>query len=235
MLAKVGQTRTWRPECLRCDLRSSPLGISTPLPRVGWRLPPAVGEIEPEAFQVIVATSKASLHNGGDVWNSGWVVSDDLSVRYAGRPTASRERLWWQVRMRTTQDETSDWSEPAWWEAGLFDRADWAACWIRRAERERPMPDRAAYLMRRSFSLPAEAMAARVYASALGTYSLHINGSPIGDALLRPGWTDYHRRVQYQIVDVTEALHEGPNVIGALLAPGWFAGRNLFTCIGRRC
>ena len=31
-------------------------------------------------------------------------MSDDLSVGYAGRPTASRERLWWQVRDAHTQD-----------------------------------------------------------------------------------------------------------------------------------
>ena len=72
MLAKVGQTRTWRPECLRCDLRSSPLGISTPLPRVGWRLPPAVDEIEPEAFQVIVARRPRHLCTTAEM--SGTVV-----------------------------------------------------------------------------------------------------------------------------------------------------------------
>ena len=44
-------------------------------------------------------------------------------------------------------------------------------------------------------------------------------------ACLGPGWTNYRRRAQYQVVDITGLLHEGDNVIGAVLAPGWYGGR----------
>jgi alpha-L-rhamnosidase len=39
-----------------------------------------------------------------------------------------------------------------------------------------------------------------------------------------PGWTDYNKRVQYQVYDVTEQVREGPNTIGLVLADGWYAG-----------
>jgi alpha-L-rhamnosidase len=62
-------------------------------------------------------------------------------------------------------------------------------------------------------------------ASALGVYELSLNGNGVSDALLRPGWTDYHHRLQYQEIDVTGLVVPGRNVLGALVGPGWYAGR----------
>jgi alpha-L-rhamnosidase len=87
------------------------------------------------------------------------------------------------------------------------------------------MPARAAYLLRRRFALTALPRRAQVFATALGTYELAVNGAKAGDELMRPGWTDYRRRAQYQTVDVTELLRPGDNVIAAILAPGWYGGR----------
>ncbi|WMD06302.1 alpha-L-rhamnosidase [Streptomyces sp. FXY-T5] len=86
----------------------------------------------------------------------------------------------------------------------------------------RPMP-----LLRKDFATePGKKVAsARVYASALGVYALEINGRPVGDQVLAPGWTDYHRRIQSQTYDVTRLLNRGDNAIGASLANGWWAGK----------
>ena len=64
-----------------------------------------------------------------------------------------------------------------------------------------------------------------VYASALGLYELRLNGSKVGSDLFAPGWTDYRQRVQYQRYDVTDRVKSGANVMGAEIAPGWFAGK----------
>ncbi|MFD8228733.1 family 78 glycoside hydrolase catalytic domain [Streptomyces massasporeus] len=86
----------------------------------------------------------------------------------------------------------------------------------------RPMP-----LLRKAFATePGKKVAsARVYASALGVYALEINGRPVGDQVLAPGWTDYHQRIQSQTYDVTRLLNSGDNAIGASLANGWWAGK----------
>ncbi|MEU3092317.1 family 78 glycoside hydrolase catalytic domain [Streptomyces massasporeus] len=86
----------------------------------------------------------------------------------------------------------------------------------------RPMP-----LLRKAFATePGKKVAsARVYASALGIYALEINGRPVGDQVLAPGWTDYHKRIQTQTYDVTSLLNHGDNAIGACLANGWWAGK----------
>ena len=42
--------------------------------------------------------------------------------------------------------------------------------------------------------------------------------------MLAPGFTDYHKRVQYQTYDVTDLLKKGNNVLTAVLADGWYRG-----------
>ncbi|MFI1051274.1 family 78 glycoside hydrolase catalytic domain [Streptomyces griseoruber] len=86
----------------------------------------------------------------------------------------------------------------------------------------RPLP-----LLRKDFATKAgkKVASARVYASALGVYELEINGKPVGDQVLAPGWTNYHRRIQSQTYDVTKLLTHGHNAIGASLANGWWAGK----------
>jgi alpha-L-rhamnosidase len=78
---------------------------------------------------------------------------------------------------------------------------------------------------RKDFHILKPVRRATVYASALGLYRLHINGEPVTDECLNPGWTDYHRRVYYNTYDVTGLVRGGgTNVIGATLAAGWYSG-----------
>ncbi|MEW1588325.1 family 78 glycoside hydrolase catalytic domain, partial [Micromonospora vinacea] len=79
-------------------------------------------------------------------------------------------------------------------------------------------------LLRRGFRVDGTVARARIYATALGVYQLSLNGQRVGDHELAPGWTDYHKRVQYQTYDVTRQLQPGDNVLGALLGDGWYAG-----------
>lgn len=76
--------------------------------------------------------------------------------------------------------------------------------------------------LRREFDVKTSIRSARLYATALGTYEVFLNGKRLGDAMFAPGWTDYRQRVLYQTYDVTNLLAQGRNAIGALLAPGWY-------------
>jgi alpha-L-rhamnosidase len=79
-------------------------------------------------------------------------------------------------------------------------------------------------LLRKAFRLDAAAVRARLYATALGLYEIRLNGMRVGDRLLAPGWTDYRKRLEYQVHDVTDLLVAGDNVLAASLADGWWAG-----------
>ena len=77
--------------------------------------------------------------------------------------------------------------------------------------------------LRRNFSLAKTVRSARIYSTALGTYQLYLNGQRVGNDILAPGWTDYRKRIVYQVYDVTSQVRQGGNAIGAILGGGWYA------------
>ena len=79
-------------------------------------------------------------------------------------------------------------------------------------------------MLRREIRLKAGIKRAWIYASALGIYELSLNGFPVSRQLFAPGDTNYYNRMDYQMYDVTHLLSPGANVIGAMLAPGWYCG-----------
>ena len=77
-------------------------------------------------------------------------------------------------------------------------------------------------ILRRSFQVDKPARSVRLYATALGAYKFHLNGKPVGDQILAPGWMDFRQHVAYQVYDVTGDVTTGKNAIAAYLAPGWY-------------
>jgi alpha-L-rhamnosidase len=79
--------------------------------------------------------------------------------------------------------------------------------------------------LRKTFTVKGPVAKARLYSTAFGVYEASINGQRVNDHQLDPGFTDYNIRVMVQDTDVAALLKPGPNVVGALLGDGWFAGR----------
>jgi alpha-L-rhamnosidase len=96
-------------------------------------------------------------------------------------------------------------------------------------DRQRPIPgpDRIttdASLLRKDFVVKSPVRTARLTITALGAYHAYINNQSIApNTLLAPGWTDFHKRVQYQTYDVTSMLRHGANTLGAVLGGGWYS------------
>ena len=80
----------------------------------------------------------------------------------------------------------------------------------------------ASYL-RKEFTVARQIKEARLYATALGSYRIHINGRRVGNDILTPEWTDYKKRAIYQTYDVTAHLKQGGNAIAAIVGDGWYA------------
>jgi alpha-L-rhamnosidase len=78
--------------------------------------------------------------------------------------------------------------------------------------------------LRHAFRVDKPVRRAVVYATALGVFDLHLNGRRVGEDYFNPGWTDYAKRVYYRTYDVTPLVRKGPNVLGAILADGWYSG-----------
>jgi alpha-L-rhamnosidase len=210
---------------LTCEYRNNPLGNDVAQPRLSWQLQSDRRGVRQTAYRIVAASCKVDLDDPQKLlWDSDRIESDQsIHVRYAGPALVSGQRVYWRV---TVWDEMGDQatSAAAWWEMGLLRKTDWQARWIGSSLIGGPRTTSPAPYLRREFELTESVVEARLYATAIGVYEAYLNGVRIGEAVLSPGWTDYNRRVRYQVYDVTKLLHEGPNVIGAILGDGWAVG-----------
>ncbi|KAF2125667.1 glycoside hydrolase family 78 protein [Dothidotthia symphoricarpi CBS 119687] len=85
--------------------------------------------------------------------------------------------------------------------------------------------DKPLYL-RKSIHLERKPSRAIVFASGLGHFNFVCNGDPAAanGHVLDPGWTNYHRTVQFVAYDISNILKAGENVIGAHVGNGFYAG-----------
>lgn len=209
---------------LRCEYRQNPLGIGTARPRLGWKLAPGRRGLRQVAYQLQVACEDPTF--ASPCWDTGRVESDQsVHIEYDGPSLISRTRYWWRVRVWDQDGNDSGWSEPAWWETGLLDPAGWVAKWITPDPAALDPQSQPAFYLRRPFHVRGPVWRARIYATALGLYELHLNGQRVGDWLFTPGWTSYKHRLQYQTYDVTDLVREGGNALGVVLGDGWYKGR----------
>lgn len=72
----------------------------------------------------------------------------------------------------------------------------------------------------------SDVRSARLLATAHGCYQARVNGRPVADAVLAPGWTAYEWRLPWQEYDVTHLVRgDRPDLsVEALLGNGWYRG-----------
>ncbi len=214
---------------LTCEYQTNPLGLGEPRPRLAWKLRSSRRGARQVAYRLHAAASENALTQGDALlWDTGRINSDEsIQIPYQGPPLHSGERIWWRVQVWDEAGNLAE-SDPAWWEMGLLQRADWEpAQWIAGplvggVWTTVPLP-----FLRREFQVQGNLARARLYATALGLYECWINGTRVGLDWFTPGWTDYHKRVQYQGYDVTSLLQTGENIWGAVLGDGWYCGHLL--------
>ncbi|MFE8013925.1 glycoside hydrolase family 78 protein [Streptomyces antibioticus] len=195
------------------------LGVGTGRPRLTWSTVTPAGDWTQAAYEVeLTAADGAAATAKVD-------SADSVLVPWPFDPLPSRARVTVRVRVTGPDGEVSPWSEPATAEVGLLGAGDWSAVFVTPEWDEDPQTDQPSPLLRREFELRGPVRAARLYSTALGVYEAEINGRPVGDDVLAPGWTAYDERLRYRTHDVTALLRPGRNAIGAILADGWFRGR----------
>src|SRR5262245_35371726 len=153
---------------LRCEHLGNPLGIDAPQPRLSWILETAERAQRQTAYQILVASSPERLADDqGNHWDSGRVDSDQSAyVRYVGDPLQSGARCWWKVRVWDKHGQPSAYSQPAYWEIGLLDRADWHGQWIGASLAGGPHTTSPAPFVRTRFTIGRPVARARLYATA---------------------------------------------------------------------
>ena len=217
-------------ENLRCEYLTNPLGLDQTQPRLSWTLRAGGRGWMQSAYEIQVASQAALLgRDTPDLWDSGRIASSQtLGVRYAGQELSSGARAFWRVRVWDKDGHPSDYSATQTFGITLLDAPAWKARWIGAPPAPVTRMDNlvlpAPAFFRASFEVSKPVARATLFATARGVYEMHLNGARVGDQLLAPGWTDYHRRIPIQAYDVTGQLRGGANALGAVVGDGWYRG-----------
>jgi alpha-L-rhamnosidase len=214
---------------LRSEYKENPV-IDVLKPRLSWLLNSTKrGQVQ-SAYRILVATTTEKLtEDKADLWDSKKVVNDNTyQVEYNGQPLHSRQICYWKVMSWDKNGKPGLWSKPAKWEMGLLDESDWKGEWIglnlNNLGKGPVYSLPPAPYLRKDVVVNNKVKKARLYVTAKGLYQFYINGKKIGNDFLKPGWTDYNKRIYYQTYDITGEIKKGNNAFGAILSYGWYAG-----------
>ncbi|HEV8270106.1 MAG TPA: family 78 glycoside hydrolase catalytic domain [Chitinophagaceae bacterium] len=226
---------------LRCESTIDPLGVDVTNPRLSWELKSNQRNVLQTAYRILVSDDLLSLSKGvGNLWDSKKINSAaSIQVQYSGKALQSVKKYFWKLMVWDNKGNISSWSDPAMWQMGLLNNADWNnAQWIGYDEvidslriaphvhlngkkswgpRRNVLP-----LIRKEFSIDKEIKTATTYICGLGHFEIHLNGKKIGDHFLDPGWTNYSKHAQYVTFDITNELRKGGNAFGVMLGNGFY-------------
>ncbi|MBC7960764.1 MAG: family 78 glycoside hydrolase catalytic domain [Vallitaleaceae bacterium] len=214
---------------VKCEYSKNQIGLGEKKPRFSWQIQSDQTNVLQVGYELQVSSGEQF---GQLLWDSGKVISSDsIHVIYEGPELKPSTRYYYRVRVWDNHDEISGW-QGEYFEMGLLSQADWQGVFISAEEEGAADCSKVSYL-RSNFTVKGDIVMARVYATALGMYELHLNGQRVGEALLTPGWTNYKKRLQHQTYDITHLLQEGQNALGATLGCGWYKG-DIAGWVGKR-
>jgi alpha-L-rhamnosidase len=203
---------------LRVENLDTPFGLDEKRPAFSWQIKTEQPGWKQSAYRITVAASPEHLHAQKDLlWDSGLVKSSRMcGIRYEGADLSCDQRVHWKLFVLSHEGEESA-EAASHFHTGLFSESSWAGKWIGETE------DFSYPIYRREFSTGHRAIKrASLFVCGLGHYEMEINGKPVSDRLLEPGWTDYRKTLLYSAYDVTHLLQSGANAMAALLGDGMY-------------
>ena len=117
---------------LKCNWLENPPGPDN-APNFSWINSSDSDGKKQTSYQLILDPDIKALKADDEViWNSGKTSSSRSSwIIYGGKKLEPGKKYYWRVRVWDENDKPSQWSKPAFFITGLFDKADWnGAKWI---------------------------------------------------------------------------------------------------------
>lgn len=232
-----------RLERIRCNGQEHPIQVENRWPVFSWIIevddPTKESNIEQLAYRIVVKSGIELF------WDSGKIFTcNSLEAVYDGRAFRQDTQYMWKLQVWVTGSNVPLVSENHIFETGLMGR--WDAEWIGYDKLPSDMkpfdPNEPFYyaddffkgknnfwlppasLLRKEFECHNTLANAKLYISAQGLIKVEINGKLISDERLIPGDANYEKQVWSNAYNVTEFLKAGMNVIGVILADGWYSG-----------
>ena len=225
------------------EYAENPIGIDESHPRFSWIVSSEKRNETQSAYQIIVASSINKLStNHADLWDSGKIISQEtIQHEYLPENLKSNSAYYWKIILWDGEGKSHS-SPAAKFETAFLSAVDWKAQWIGKGPISEPLPPQGFYkdtkeqiampdsivhegnslLLRREVDLTKKIRSAKAYVTGLGFYEFYINGNRIGENVLAPAKTPYHRYILYDTYDVSDLLKQGNNVIGIHLGNGWY-------------
>ena len=206
---------------MECEYLTNPLGLDMTTPRLTWQMQDTRQGAKQTAYRILVGTDSTAVQAGNaDMWNTGWVVSADALVVYAGQALQPFTEYFWRVDVGDMNNNRSnDNTRIATFETGMMQMSNWQGTWISDTQDIKLRP--AAYF-RSTFATSKAVKSARAYVAAAGLFELSINGQKLIDHRLDPMFTRFDLRTLYVTFDVTSQISSGQNGIGIILGNGWY-------------
>jgi alpha-L-rhamnosidase len=195
----------------RVERADAPTFVDVARPRFSWIIHSDTNGTVQNGYRIVVT------RRGDTVWDSGDVDSPrSFDIDYAGPALLAGQRYDWHVDVRTSAGKASVASH---FDTALDETGWHGARWIGKGDESVPAP-----LLRKTFRVDGEVERATLYVAAGGYADLSIDGRPVSDAVLSPGFTDYTKRVEVVATDV--ALTRGEHTLGAELGRGFYGLTN---------
>jgi Alpha-L-rhamnosidase N-terminal domain./Bacterial alpha-L-rhamnosidase. len=228
---------------LLVEYAANPNNIDETHPRFSWIVSSEKRNQVQSAYQVLVASSAKRLAKGdADIWSSGKVNSSEtIQVEYPASNLKSCSRYFWKVKI---WDGNGTWyvSNVATFETAFLSQNEWKAAWIGKDAANEILPAQGFYkdkkeqfagkdtirhdgkslLLRRESEITKQIQSARAYVTGVGFYEFFVNGQRVGDHVLAPAKTPYHKYILYDSYDITSLLKKGKNAFGIHLGNGWY-------------
>ena len=209
---------------VRVEYRENPIGLDVRKPRFSWKLDTEEYNTIQTAYQIYITYYDKADKKEIVAWNSGKVESEQsVLVEYSGGALQAETQYKCVIQVWDNHENCA--TEEVTFETGLLTIENIVAEWITHDVSE----EIACPVFVKTFSAKKKVVQARMYATALGLYEITINGQRVGDFYFTPGWTNYHKRLQYQTYDVTKILTTQENHIEITVADGWYKGPFGFT------
>ncbi|MEW2403878.1 family 78 glycoside hydrolase catalytic domain [Streptomyces sp. NPDC046862] len=203
--------------------------------RVGWTDEPFVPDCRPPLTWKTTTELPSWTQQAADISITRDGVTsaatvhgpDSVLVDWPFEPLRPGESALVRVRVHGTGNSTSPWSTGTQVTAGFLATDTWQARFVGSGTEE-------PHLLRGTFDVRGPVRRALLHSTAFGAYDIQVNGAPVDDAELKPGWTSYQWRLHLDVADVTEHLRPGPNALGITLTGGWYTERYGFRDASRR-
>lgn len=192
---------------LKCEDLINPIGIDTVKPRFSWKMMSDKNNVFQSGYEIEVE----------GMWHARVESQESLYIDYDGAPLCPKTEYNYKVRIIDNYGEVSPYICGS-FVTGLMGTPI-SAKWIGKKEETEKI---SAYVKTFSCHLKEKAY---IFASAYGLYEIYINGKRLEDRLFTPGFTSYHKRLQYQMYDISRYICDGENKIEVWLGKGWCCGR----------